>query len=86
MGSFKLTLVIFVSFLLGFAACANEEARLTSTTCKALKRYFTLSENDYVKCLSDEDYRKSLVSFRDTQWSQNISDSHNRKLASDNAP
>ena len=80
MRTFKLILVIFISFLLGFAACANEEARLTSTTCNALRRYFPLRENDYIKCLSDEDYRKSLVSFRDTQWSQNISDSHNRKL------
>ena len=80
MGTSKLTLVILVSFLLGFAACANEEARLTSTTCDAVKRYFTLSKDDYIKCLSDEDYRTSLVSFRDTQWSQNISDNHNRKL------
>ena len=80
MRTFKLILLIFVSFLLGFAACANEEARLISTTCGALKRYFALSKDDYIKCLSDGDYRQSLASFRDTQWSQNISDSHNRKL------
>ena len=79
MRTFKLILVIFVSFLLGFAACANEQARLISTTCGALKRYFALSKDDYVKCLGDVDYRQSLVSFQDTQWSQNISDSHNRK-------
>jgi hypothetical protein len=30
--------------------------------------------------LSDEEYRKSLVSLRDEQWSRDISDSHNRKL------
>jgi hypothetical protein len=30
--------------------------------------------------LSDEEYRKSLVSLRDEQWSRHISDSHNRKL------
>ena len=80
MRTFKLILVIFVSFLLGFAACANEQARLISTDCGALKRYFALSKDDYIKCLGDEDYRRSLVSFRDTQWSQNISESHNRKL------
>src|SRR5215510_15333785 len=80
MRTFKLKLVIFVSFLLGFAACANEEARLISTTCGALKRYFALSKDDYIKCLGDEVYRQSLVSFQDTQWSQSISESHNRKL------
>jgi hypothetical protein len=80
MRTFKLILVIFVSFLLGFAACANEQARLISTTCGALKRYFALSKDDYIKCLGDGDYRQSLVSFQDTQWSQSISESHNRKL------
>jgi hypothetical protein len=79
MDTFKLT-IIFASFLLAFAACADEQARLISTTCEALKRYFTLSKNDYNKCLSDEDYRRSLVLDRDEQWSRHISDSHNRKL------
>src|SRR5262245_18297989 len=79
MRTFKLILVIFVSFLLGFAACANEEARLISTTCGALKRYFGLSKDDHIKCLGDADYRQSLVSVQDTQWSQSISDGHNRK-------
>jgi hypothetical protein len=72
--------LIFAGFLLAFAACADEQARLISTTCEALKRYFTLSGNYYNKCLSDEEYRKSLVSRRDEQWSRDISDSHNRKL------
>src|SRR5215831_14307969 len=80
MGTFKLASVIFVGFLLVFAGCADEQARLISTTCEALKRYFTLSKNDYNKCLSDEDYRRSLVLDRDEQWSRHISDSHNRKL------
>jgi len=80
MGSFKLTLVIFVGFILAAAACANEEARLISTTCGALKRYYALSGDDYIKCQSDEDYRKRLVSRQDAQWSWHISDSHNRKL------
>jgi hypothetical protein len=69
-----------VGFLRGFAACADEQARLISTTCIALKRYSTLSKDDYNKCLSDEDYRKTLVLDRDEQWSRHISDSHNRKL------
>jgi hypothetical protein len=77
--TFRLT-IIFASFFLAFAACANEEARLISTTCDALKRYFTLSKDDYNKCSTDKDYRKSLVSLRDEQWSRHISDSHNRKL------
>jgi hypothetical protein len=80
MHTFKLTSVIFLGFLLVFAACADEQARLISTTCEALKRYFTLSKNDYNKCSTDKDYRKSLVSLRDEQWSRHISDSHNRKL------
>jgi hypothetical protein len=77
--TFRLT-IIFASFFLAFAACANEEARLISTTCDALKRYFTLSKDDYNKCSTDKDYRKSLVSLRDEEWSRHISDSHNRKL------
>jgi hypothetical protein len=80
MHTFKLTSVIFASFLLAFAACADEQARLIATTCEALKRYFTLSKDDYHKCSTDKDYRKSLVSLRDEQWSRHISDSHNRKL------
>src|SRR5215813_12019679 len=80
MRTFKLILVIFVSLLLGFAACGNEQARLISTSCGALKRYFALSKDDYIKCLGDGDYRQSLVGFQDTQWSQSISESHNRKL------
>jgi len=80
MGTLKLTSVIFVSLLLAAAACENEEARIIATTCQALKRYFTLSEDDYIKCLSDAEYRNNLVSRRDAQWSRNISDSHNRGL------
>ena len=79
-GTFNLASVIFAGFLLLFAGCADEQARLISTTCEALKRYFTLSKNDYNKCLSDEDYRKSLLLDRDEQWSRDIFDSHNRKL------
>jgi len=79
-GTFNLASVIFVGFLLVFAGCADEQARLISTTCEALTKYFTLSKNDYNKCLSDEDYRKSLLLDRDEQWSRDISDSHNRKL------
>src|SRR5215467_2542837 len=70
MGTFKLASIIFVGSLLVFAGCADEQARLISTTCEALKRYFTLSKNDYNKCLSDEDYRRSLLLDRDEQWSR----------------
>ena len=80
MGTLNLTSVTFVGLLLAAAACVDEQARLIATTCQALKRYVALSESDYVRCLSDENYRESLVSLRDTQWSQSISDSHNRKL------
>src|SRR5262249_11451266 len=41
---------------------------------------FTLSEDDYIKCLSDAEYRNIVVSRRDAEWSRNISDSHNRGL------
>ena len=80
MSTLKLPPVIFVSVLLAAPACQNEEARQIATTCRALKQDFTLSGDDYIKCLNEEDYRKSLVSVRDTQWSQSISDSHNQKL------
>src|SRR5215813_15570640 len=79
MDTFKLT-IIFVGFLLVFAGCADEQARLISTTCEALTKDFTLSKNDYNMCLSDEDYRRSLLLDRDEQWSRHVSDSHNRKL------
>src|SRR5262249_2688408 len=80
MSTLKLTSVIFVSLLLAAAACENDEARLIATTCGALKRYFTLSEDDYSRCLSNADYGKALVPLRDIQWSQKIPDSHNQKL------
>ena len=79
MRALKLTSVTVLGVILT-AACDNENYLLITTTCGALQKYFTLSSDDYSKCLSDEDYRQRLSSRRDAQWSENISDSHNRKL------
>src|SRR5215831_14564348 len=79
MRAFQLTSIAVLGFTLT-AACDKENTLRITTTCKALKNYFALSNDDYSKCLSDEDYRQDLSSRRDAQWSQNISDSHNRNL------
>jgi hypothetical protein len=75
----QLTSVAVLGFTLT-AACNNETTLLITTTCKALQKYFVLTDGDYRKCLSDDDYRQRLSSRRDAQWAQNISDSHNQKL------
>jgi hypothetical protein len=66
--------------LLALPACHTEKRRLITTTCKAVRQYLGLSDDDYIKCIKDRSYREHLVWRRDTQWSQNLSDSHNKKL------